>query len=254
MFVRTKIIGYDGKKLILLPEEPIDRTLLQKNADMAVVQICDGREISPLQRQKIYACIRDVASWSGHAPEELKEYLKFDFCKRDGQDIFSLSDVDMTTAREFISYLIDFCFRYGVPTRKSLIERTDDIGRYLYLCLEHRKCALCNGRAEVHHVNRVGMGRDREQIVHEGLLAVTLCRTHHDMAHTGEREFFEKHHICGIKLDKYLCKKLSLRARKEEEDVKQSYPYREDGTGSEAGFFGERNQCNQFFIGGGPVF
>ena len=210
MFIKARIASYDGKKLVLLPENDIARLLIRENMDMAVIQLCDGRELSPLQRDKIYATIRDIASWSGHAPEELKEYLKFDFCKKDGRDMFSLSDVDMTTAREFISYLIDFCFRNAVPTKKSLIERTDDIGRYLYLCLEHRKCALCNEKAEVHHVNRVGMGRDRERIVHEGLLAVALCRTHHSLAHAGERELFEKYHIHGIRLDKYLCKKLKL--------------------------------------------
>ena len=246
MFVRTKIIGYDGRRLVLVPEEPIDRALLQKNADMAVVQLCDGREISPLQRDKIYATIRDIASWSGHAPEELKEYLKFDFCKRDGQDMFSLSDVDMTTAREFISYLIDFCFRNAVPTRKSLLERTDDIGRYLYLCLEHRKCALCNERAEVHHVNRVGMGRDREQIVHEGLSVVALCRTHHSLAHAGERELFEKYHIHGIRLDKYLCKKLRLKTGGKKNDEPGGSD-RADGKGTEADGFDERNQRNQFY-------
>lgn len=238
MFVTAKIVGYDGKRLVLLPSKPIDRTLLQKNADMAVVQLCDGREISPLQRQKIYACIRDIAAWSGHAPEELKEYFKFDFCKRDGRDIFSLSDVDMTTARDFISYLIDFCFRNAVPTRKSLLDRTDDIGRYLYLCLEHRKCALCNGKAEVHHVNRVGMGRDRERIVHEGLLAAALCHTHHTLAHANEQKLFEKYRIYGIRLDRYLCKKLSLKTRKEDVNVESNDPYRADDESPEAGFFG----------------
>lgn len=99
-----------------------------------------------------------------------------------------------------------------------MLNRTDDIYRYLYLCLAHRKCAICNDHADVHHVDRIGMGRDRERIVHEGLLAVALCRKHHNAAHLGESELFEKYHIHGIALDKYLCQRLSLRAGKDDED------------------------------------
>lgn len=211
MLTTARIRGYDGRYLLVEPLVSIDRELLQKQVDTVVLRLEDGRTISAKQQRKAFAIIRDISLWSGHSPEYLRQYLTWDFISLTGRDWFSLSDVDRTTAREYISYLIDFCFRFDVPSKDTLLHQTDDIGRYLYLCLEHRKCAVCNRRAEVHHVDRIGMGRDREQIVHEGLLAIALCRENHEEAHRREKKFFEDNHIYGIRLDAYLCRCLNLK-------------------------------------------
>lgn len=210
MITSAIITEYDGEKMVVIPAEPLEREILRKRIRQVEINLWDGRSISPVQRRKIYATIRDVSQWSGHEPEYLKQYFKWNFCSIDGRDDFSLADVDMTTAKEFISYLIEFCFYNNVPTMDSMLDRTDDIGKYLYLCLEYRKCAVCNKKAEVHHVDRIGMGRDREKICHVGLEAIALCREHHDEAHRDEKRFFKDNHIYGIKLDEYLCKKLNL--------------------------------------------
>ncbi len=213
MIVNAAVKCYDGHDLLLVPEEPIGQALEQKRVERVELRLDDGRTISNDQRRKIFAVIRDISLWSGHTPEEIRQYLTWDFRSLDGRPHFSLSDADMTTAREFLTYLIDFCFTHDVPTRDTLLNQTDDIGRYLYLCLLHRKCAVCNRRAEVHHVDRVGMGRDREKIVHVGLRAIALCHVHHMKAHEDEKDFFEKYHIYGIKLDEFLCGKLSLKSQ-----------------------------------------
>ena len=118
----------------------------------------------------------------------------------------------MTVATDFISFLIDFCFENNIGTRDTLLNRTDDIGHYLYSCLANRKCVVCNSRGEVHHCegSRVGMGFNRNDIENMGRRAICLCRKHHSQAHASEREFFEKYGVYGIKLDEYLCKKLNL--------------------------------------------
>lgn len=67
-----------------------------------------------------------------------------------------------------------------------------------------------NDPAEVHHVDKIGMGRDRERMVHIGLRAIALCRKHHEEAHRNEKALFAKYHIYGIRLDKYLCDILRL--------------------------------------------
>lgn len=210
MIVNAAIKSYDGHDLLLVPEEPIGRELEQKQIERVELRLDDGRTISNDQRRKIFAVIRDISLWSGHEPEYLRGFLTWDFCQRTWTDPFSLSTVDMSTAKEFLNYLIDFCFEFSIPTRDTLLNQTDDIGKYLYLCLEHRKCAICNAKAQVHHVDRIGMGRDREEIVHVGLRAIALCEKHHDEVHHGEKELFEKHHIYGIKLDEYLCHRLAL--------------------------------------------
>ena len=215
----AKIIKYDevSGSLLVAPKEEINRELLQKQVNDIEIRLNDGRTISADQRRKIFAIIADIAKYSGDAPDYISQILTWYFCTEFNVDFFSLSDVDMTTAREFITYLIEFCFDWNVPTRDTLLHQTDDIGRYLYLCLEHRKCAVCNAKAEIHHVDRVGMGRDREKIVHIGLKAIALCPKCHRLAHSDEKTFFEENHIYGIKLDKYLCDVLNLNTKNRKE-------------------------------------
>lgn len=212
MTTTGKIISYRNGELIIKPDNDLGRLFQRQNPRTVEIRITDGRTISAQQRRKIFAIIRDIAIWSGHEPEYLRSMLTWDFCEKQGMEGFSLSDVDMTTARRFIDYLIDFCFSFGVPTKESLLTQTDDIGKYLYLCLLHRRCAVCNAPAEVHHVDRIGMGRDREQIVHVGLKAIALCPTHHKEAHSDEKTFFARYHIYGIALDVHLCKCLKLKS------------------------------------------
>ena len=219
MITAADVVGYDGRLLILRPDDDILRELIAKNVTRVEISLDDGRLISSDQRKKIFAIIGDIAKWSGHDPEYLRQMLTWDF--RSAQDLpaFSLSQrdpsaADVTTARGFIDYLVDFCLFHDVPTSKPMAEYADDVDLYLYRCLEHRRCAVCGRRAEVHHVSRIGMGRDREDIVHTGLLAVALCREHHNAAHRGEQDFFKVNHIRGIRLDEFLCQRLKLKGEK----------------------------------------
>ena len=213
--VTARILQSNGNRLILEADEPISREIIQKNISTVEVRLDDGRTISAAQRKKIFAIIRDIALWNGDAPEDLRYLLEWDFISQSRKKIdwFSLSDVDMTTARLFIDYLIEFCFIHSVPTRDTLLNRTDDINKYLYLCLKYKRCAICNMPAEVHHVDRVGMGRDREKIVHIGLLAIALCRLHHTEAHKDEKKLFQENYVYGISLEKYICEGLSLNTK-----------------------------------------
>lgn len=213
MIVTAKIVGYDGECLTVKPSLSIDRELMQKQVKSVELRLTDGRMISAEQRKKIFALIRDISDWNGDVPEYIRACMEFNFRVRSGIEPFSLANCDMTVAKEFINYLIDFCFEWSVPTRDSLLNRTDDISKYLYLCLEHRKCAVCNAKADVHHITTVGMGRNRQKIVHKGMEAVALCRKHHQQAHAEGQAFFDRYHIYGIKLDAYLCDKLNLKAR-----------------------------------------
>lgn len=211
MIATAQIVGYDGELLTIKPLVAIDRELLQKQVESIEIRLTDGREISAEQRRKVFALVRDIADWCGEEPEYIRKFTMFECRITNGIEPFSLSDCDMSTAREYISYLIDFCFCHGVPTRDTLLNRTDDISKYLYSCLVHRKCAVCNKQADVHHIDTVGMGRDRTKINHSGMEAIALCREHHQEAHTRGQAFFDKYHIYGTRLDENLCKILNLR-------------------------------------------
>lgn len=177
------------------------------------VRFDDGRRISAEQRKKAYAIIGDISEWSGYTPPEFeKDILKNEYIERTGSEYFSLSDCTVTVARDFINFLIDFCFENNIGTRDTLLNRTDDISYYLYSCIANRKCCVCNEKAEIHHCegSRVGMGFSRNKISNLGRTAIALCRKHHAQAHNSEKEFFEKHHVYGIKLDEYLIKRVNL--------------------------------------------
>lgn len=211
MIATAKIVGYDGETLLIKPLIPIDREMLQKQVEEIEIRLLDGREISAEQRRKIFAIVRDIAAWSGHEPELIRQYTEFEFRLLNAVEPFSLSNCDMSTARDYINHLIEFCFMHGVPTRDTLLNRTDDISKYLYSCLEYRRCAVCNAQADIHHIDTIGMGRNRNEIIHKGMEAIALCRKHHQEAHTRGKAFFEDYHIYGIKLDDYLCTVLNLR-------------------------------------------
>lgn len=213
MIVTAKVIGYDGKNMVVIPDAPIDKELIQKQINRVEIRLNDGRTITAEQRKKAYATIRDISDYSGHAPEFLKEWFKYEYIIKTGGKYFSLSDCSVTVARQYINVLIDFCLHYGVPLYEPMTNRTDDIDAYLYMCLYYRKCAVCGRAADVHHVtgSKIGMGVDRDKAHHVGREAIALCRTHHNEAHSREKEFFEENHIYGIKLDETLCERLNLR-------------------------------------------
>lgn len=220
LITTAKILGYDGCNLLLIPQQAISRELIKKQVNNVELRLCDGRECTGEQRRKIFAIIREISDWSGHDREDLRSYFTGNYCEDNDIDYFSLSPkkpnfADMETATGFITYLIKFCFEWNVPTLDTMLNRTEEMGKYLYMCLEHRKCAICNAPAEVHHVDSIGMGRNRKEIIHIGMSAIALCRKHHLQAHKmGRQSFFELYHVFGIILDEYLCKILKL-GRKE---------------------------------------
>jgi len=205
-----RITDWDGQILTIQAAFNDTYTWEQKNPKECEIRLIDSRTINAEQRKKAYALMRDISLFSGHTPDEVKEIMKFDFISRTGYPEFSLSDVDLTTAREFITHMIDFCLEWSVPCKDSLLEMTDDIGKYLYLCLYHKKCCVCGKRAEIHHVDHIGIGRNRKEICHVGYRAQALCRKHHDEAHLGQKTFDKKYYVYGIKLNEILVKRHNL--------------------------------------------
>lgn len=207
MILQGKITGYDGRFLTI--SAPFDNPFdyIKKGYEACEIRLDDGRTISADQRKKIYATLRDISLYTGYIPEEVKELMKYQYIAKTGGRGFSLSDCDMTTAKEFLNFLIDFCLEWNIPAQDSLRERSPDITQYVYSCLIHQRCAVCGGKAELHHVDKVQMGRDRTEIIHQGMKVEPLCRIHHTQAHDmGQQTFDSKYQLQGIGLDKDLCR------------------------------------------------
>lgn len=186
---------------------------IDREARTVEVRIDDGRRITADQRRKIYATIRDISDWMGDMPDAVKIYFKWMFCGDEEHDDFSLSDVDRETASEFLTYLIDFCIQNGVPCSDPLWDRCEDIERYMYACVMTRTCCITGRKnAQIHHVDRVGRGRNRNEICHIGMRVVPLSPDLHVMIHNtaGEDDFYESHHIEPIKLTEKMVKHLNI--------------------------------------------
>ncbi len=194
-------------------------TLTKRGYSDCLVQMIDSRPLSDKQRRACYALLGEIADFTGNGKDSTKEYMKLKFLAEDfgetADKIFSLSNAPMSLVCAFQRFLVRFILDWDIPTKFPMLDLVDDVGDYLYACLINRKCAVCGKRADLHHVDHVGTGRNREEIVHEGMEALPLCREHHAEAHTlGAQSFAGKYHIeHGIKLDKTLCRIYRLKAR-----------------------------------------
>ncbi len=190
---------------------------LDKEGKLSIgLELNDGREITPEQRKKIYATLKDIADYFGYSPDEMKEVMKYEYISRTGAEYFSLSTCSVTAAREFINFLIDFIFEMDIPIPGHLIDRVEDITQYLYNCLKYRKCAISGkGGAHIHHVtgSRVGMGGNRQKMNHADKELIALNWYWHQQVHSqGEAEIFEKFKVYGITVDVPTLRKLGIRA------------------------------------------
>lgn len=194
-----------------IPNEYIDEKFLAEVMH-GEVRIDDGRRISSDQRRKIYALIKDIANHTGHHPEYIKEHMKYEFMEKEDRDYFSLSSVDMSTAKYFIDCLLEFCFEWEVPLSANTVDLAREINNYLYLCLIHRKCAVCGKKADIHHhENLVGMGMDRAKHNHIDSKYIALCRAHHNECHNiGHKTFEDKYKLKAIKLNERTIKELGI--------------------------------------------
>ena len=157
------------------------------------------QQISPEQRKKIYALFRDIASYTGNTPEDIKETLKYHFVRETEYEPFSLSNCSWKLASDFIEWLLDFAFENGIPLSEKPSEMLDDIEKYVRMCLKHKICTICGKPGEIHHWDAIGQGRDRTRIDDSRLRKICLCREHHREAHTiGVNAFEDKYHVYGV--------------------------------------------------------
>lgn len=155
--------------------------------------------ITPEQRKKIYAILKDMASYLGDTTDNVKDTMKNGFIQASQYEDFSLSNCSKECAGDFIEYLIRICFQMGIPLSESPIDGFNDVDKYLELCLREKKCCICGRPGEVHHWDAIGMGRDRRHYDDEKNRKMCLCRGHHTEIETIGRDAFEdKYHVHGI--------------------------------------------------------
>jgi hypothetical protein len=218
-----------GEAVIYAALPSLTRACDRKYSEVEII-LPDGRRITPLQRKKCFALIGEVAEFvegfrNAETVESTKEMLKWEFIleRMSAQErrLFSLSNVDETTASGFIDYLVSFIIKHDIPTKVSLLENCEDIAKMVYACLMAKKCVCCGKPADLHHVDSVGAhGGNRDRINHLGLQCLPLCREHHMELHgMGNKDFMEKYHLQSVAIDAKIAKlyKLNTKERKSNE-------------------------------------
>lgn len=214
-----EIINADARYLTL--RVPYTPEYVRQDMRKAVVFLEDGRRHSIDQHGKVWALIGEIAMWAGYMARESKQVnamMKADFLQKRFDSLsaaaiktFSMSDVDVSTASMYISWLVDFVLENGVPTKRPVTELCEDIQAAVYSAAIHKRCICCGKKADLHHVDRVGMGNDRREICHIGMRALPLCRIHHQEAHQhGDAVMMDKYHLEAIVIDDKIAKVYKL--------------------------------------------
>lgn len=210
-----KIVDADANSLTI--RVPYTPEYVHQDMRDAVVFLADGRKHSIDQHGKVWALIGEIALWAGYKSSESSQVnalLKRDFLIQRVDRLsaaaikaFSMSDVDVSTASMYISFLVDFVLENGVPTKRPVTELCEDIQEAVYSAAIHKRCICCGKKADLHHVDRVGMGNDRREICHIGMRALPLCREHHQEAHQhGDAALMDKYHLEPITIDEKIAK------------------------------------------------
>ena len=175
------------------------------------VEPIDSRPLSDKQRRMCYAMIKAIADWSGSSSEDIKQAFKMEFWAEHvdtlADKIFSLSDAPMSLVAEFQRFLVRFIIENDVPLKFALREYADDIGYYTFMCVLHKKCAVCGKRAaKLVFLN--GMTAAEPEVI-------SLCAAHGaELEELGKRDFLGRYHFeGGIAADKTICKLYGVKAK-----------------------------------------
>lgn len=209
-----KLLQISGNKVTFELDQEVDVVELKKKAEnfiYANIDFYDSRTITPQQRKKVWALVKEIADFTFNKPEVIKKTLKNDFIEKTNVQPFSLSDCSVSVARDFINFIIEFCFEWNIPFHEKAIQLTDDVNTYLFLCIKYRKCAICGKKSDIHHVDTVGIGRDRRKVNNDENRLISLCREHHNEVHQiGQASFDQKHAVQGILVSNKTLKDLKM--------------------------------------------
>lgn len=216
----------EGTYLLTFIPRKLDEIYFVDDIANGSVELDDSRQISSAQRHLIYALFSDIARYEAGcgkrvSSNKIKKIMKERFMKDYECEEFSLSNMSMTLASEFIDYLIDFVMESNIELKYESFNMSREIKNWSYLCIKNRRCTVCEmSCAVLHHLNAVGMGRNRNKVNHSKLLMIALCSHHHTEIHNiGDMAFKDKYHCDGTNVDVELLKKLNIKGRYEKGDL-----------------------------------
>lgn len=212
-----RIIKRDERHMLVELDEPLNENYIEligsQETPSVKFEIMDERMITRPQQKLIYALLGDIARWSGYDPLEMKDIFKvyYMFISNDFDSEISLGSCSKSEAGEFIHMLIEFVLKHNVPMKKQYEELLED-NYYFYCCVKYRRCCVCGkSHADIHHIDTVGMGRNRRHIDHTKHALTALCREHHNIAHNlGVETFMKRFKVLPVYLSQEDIKRLRI--------------------------------------------
>ncbi|WP_273705533.1 putative HNHc nuclease [Leuconostoc mesenteroides] len=212
-----------NKGLITLQLSTDDIHTLEKyhaNGQQQVVSLIasDENGVSAQQRKFAFALLHDIwlSQKGGYWVQEVETlrrhfYAAYEYYNGLDFGDFSLSNGKgtKTDTNQFINMLLDYAAIHDVSLSVKPLNELEpqEIARWEYRCLMEKMCVVCGKKpSDLHHLDTVGSGRNRQHTNHLGHRAVQLCREHHNMAHSlGIETFMQRFKINGIKIDEKIA-------------------------------------------------
>lgn len=196
------------KVIDFYPNNLITAALLDSGEEIEVdIKVVNKNVITERERNFIFALCREISNYLGYETEHVRLMVQTMNSNAHDYEIESLSNCSTTYAGDLIKTIVNFCLTENVPIPIKLLESNEyrfDEKQTYYMILK-RKCCICGGVADIHHIDTVGMGNNRKEMEHTGKRVIPLCRKHHTEAHTmSSEEFIDKHHITPIVVDEKL--------------------------------------------------
>lgn len=197
--------------------------LRSRGKPVGMLELEDKYSISHAQRKKAHVLLQAICRWSGYTPLETEKTMTKQMFM-DSQlptvaEEFSLSDCSMEVAKNYITWLIDFCLLQGIPCGEPMWKLAEDIPKYVYMAAVHKRCAVCGKKADLHHCQgggTIGMGSNRNKVNHIGRPCLPLCRHCHTVLHKiGEKSFLERYLLEPVKVDERITDTYNLHRAKE---------------------------------------
>lgn len=220
MRIVGNVLNIEGNKVVIQSENPVDVDAVEKHIVdgkiRASIDIIEKDSITQLQRSHIYALIGDMAEYEGYPDEVIKSFMKYKFMLEYNLDEFpSFADNMMkkSEASNLIEMMITYCVQNEIPFRKNQWYLTADNSKIIYALVMKRLCVVCGKpHSDMHHAtNLVGMGNDRKKHNHLESKFLSLCREHHNEAHSmGLEEFCKKYVVKPVRLDEDELKELNI--------------------------------------------
>ena len=169
------------------------------------LHLVDKRMITPEQRKFIFALCNEVSYYTGDDVEYIRMLMQQYNANIRNYEVKSLGSCSITYANELIDTIITFMLEQEIPMAKQVLKKNEYsfTQRQVYTMSLKRICVMCGRRADLHHVDAIGMGRNRQKVSHIGKRMLPLCREHHNEIHQiGDEKYMEAYHLEPIIIDK----------------------------------------------------